>query len=136
MGRADLRDQYGFNILGGTIRDDYWDMIRRQQQAPEMREAIGILRPAIDSFHDLTFVPEAISVSYPADSEENKIYSQIKEVFGDELMKIILNSRPQSVEADYRALLTKVEGMGLGKLNAYQQAAAESFQQSVDKYRF
>jgi putative aldouronate transport system substrate-binding protein len=135
MGRAELRDQYGFNILGGMIRDDYWDMIRRQQQAPEMLEAINTLRPAIDNFKDLTFVPEAVEISYPADSEELKIYSQIKETFGDELLKIILNSPPERVEADYAALLAKVENMGIAKLNAFQQQAAESFQQNVQKYK-
>ena len=131
-----LLENYGVNVYGGLIRDDYWAMIERLQRMPEMTEGLDTLRPALNRFVNLTFVPEAVQNPYPSDSEELKIYSQIKETFGDELAKIILNSPNERVESDVKALLARIEKMGLSKLNAFQQKTAESFADIVKNYKY
>ena len=135
LGGTDIADEYYFNVLGGAIRDNYWQMIARQQRMPEMKDAIDILRPAVDDYKDLTFVPEAAAAGYPEGSEEIKIYAEIKEAFGDELMRIILGP-PDRVRGDLTALLSKVEGMGLGKFNLFQEKVAKNFSEVVEKYRY
>jgi ABC-type glycerol-3-phosphate transport system substrate-binding protein len=132
---TDIVDKYHFNPLGGSIRNDYWMMIARQQRMPEMKESLDIMKPVLDKWVDLTFAPEAIDIPYPAGSNELKIYSVIKEAFGDEVTRIIQGSAA-NVERDYADLLKKIEGMGLATLNAYQEAAAKAFSETVKKYKF
>ena len=131
---TDITLIYGFNLFGGGIRSDYWQMIRRQQDLESMARAMKVLRPVIDGYRDLTFVAEAASAPYPVGSEELKVYSNIKETFGDELTRIV-QGPPARVEADYKALLAKVEGMGLPMLNAFQEKIAKDFAETVKKYK-
>lgn len=135
LGGTDIGDEYYFNVLGGVIRNAYWAMVARQQRMPEMAEALDTLRPAIDEFHDLTFVPEAATAAYPEGSEELKIYSEIREVFGDEIVRIILGD-PGDVRSDVADLLARIEDMGIGRLNAYQEQVARDFEQTVERFRF
>jgi spermidine/putrescine-binding protein len=129
-----VMDKYCFNVLGGMIRNDIWKMVDRWQRMPEFVEGMTVLKPAIDRFHDLTLIPEAADVLYPADSEVLKIYSQIREVFGDELTKIIFGSQ-QNVEPAYKALLTRVESMGLQKLADFHVETVRNFSAAVSKYK-
>lgn len=132
---TDIMGKYYFNPCEGAFRNDYWAMVQRQQRLPSMLEAVKVLKPAADKYKNLLFVPEAIDVSYPEGSEELKIYSVIRETFGDELTRIV-QGPPERVESDYRVLLAKIEEMGLSKLNAFQQKAAEDFAETVKKYKY
>ena len=128
-------EKYDFNILGGAFRDAFWKLVDRQFTMPELLVSLKTLKPAIDNFHDLTFVPEAAVAQYPEGSEELKIYSVIRETFGDELTKIIQGPSDR-VERDFKNLLAQVEGMGLKKLNDFQEAFAESYSDLIKKYRY
>jgi len=131
---TDIAGEYGFNVLGGAVRDNYWQMMQRLQRFDDMRQGIAVLKPAIDKYKDLNTAAENVNLAYPADSEEVKIYSQIKEVFGDELMKILLGPSDK-VEASYAALLARVEKMGLQKLADFQNKAALNQAEVIKKYR-
>ena len=128
-------EKYDFNILGGAFRDAYWKLVDRQFTMPELLDSLKTLKPAIDNFQDLTFAPEAAVSQYPEGSEELKIYSLIKETFGDELTKII-QGPANRVESDFNALMAQIEGMGLKKLNDYQQAYAENYSELIKKYKY
>jgi len=132
---TDIMGKYYFNPCEGNFRNNYWAMIQRQQRLPSMLEAIKVLKPAADKYKNLLFMPEAVDVSYPAGSEELKIYSVIRETFGDELTRIV-QGPPDRVESDYKALLAEIEKMGLSKLNAFQQRAAEEFAEKVKIYKY
>jgi putative aldouronate transport system substrate-binding protein len=127
--------KYDFNVLGGAFRDAFWKLVDRQFTMPELLDSLKTLKPVADKFHDLTFVPEAADAPYPEGSEELKIYSVIRETFGDELTTII-QGPPEKVESDYKALLAKVEGMGLQKLNDFQEKYAQSYADLIKKYRY
>jgi hypothetical protein len=127
-------EKYSFNYLSGDLRDGYWAMIQRQQNMPEMLEALrGPLAPTIAKFKDITRVAAAQVASYPSDSEELKIYTNIREVFGDAVARIVVG-RPGDVESSYRDLLNQVEGMGLAKLNAFQGENIKNFASLVEMY--
>jgi len=134
MGDTDIAGEYYLNILHGSIRDSYWAMVDRQRRQPSMLEGIKVLKPCIEDFRDLTFVPEAVNAPYPQDSEELKIRALIAEAFGDGVVRIV-QGPPDKVESEYRKLMQQLESMGLSKLNAFQQEAAENFAKLVEKYK-
>jgi hypothetical protein len=126
--------QFAFNYLDGDLRDGYWALVQRQQSMPPMGAALtGPLASTIKKFKDITLVPAAQIAPYPANSEELKIYSNIKEVFGDAVAKIVVGP-PADVESSYKALLTQVQKMGLDKLDAYQGNYIKNFAALVAKY--
>ncbi len=100
-----------------------------------MKQGLDAMKPVLDNFVDLTFMPEATSAPYPAGSEELKIYSVIRETFGDEVTRIV-QGPAGSVERDFNDLLSRIEGMGLAKLNAFQEAKAVAFAETVKKYKY
>ena len=127
-------EKYSFNWLSGDLRDGYWAMIQRQQNMPEMLEALrGPLAPTVANFKDITRVAAAQVASYPSASEELKIYTNIKEVFGDSVARIVVGP-PANVESSYRDLLAQVEGMGLAKLNEFQGNNVKNFANLVAMY--
>jgi putative aldouronate transport system substrate-binding protein len=134
LSSAQVQAKYYFNYLQGDLRDGFWALIQRQQSMPPMLEALrGPLAPTIKKFKDITKVAAAQIASYPTGSEELKIYTNIVEVFGDSVARIVVGP-PADVESSYKALLTRVEGMGLAKLNAYQGQYIKNFADLVAKF--
>ncbi len=126
--------EYQFNALSSDLRDGYWVNVQRQQNMPEFAAALaGPLAPTIQAFRDTTQVAAAQIASYPPDSEELKIFSNIASVFGDEVARIVVGPADQ-IEGSYNALMQRIEGMGLAQLNDFQGQYIRDFSDLVARY--
>ena len=126
--------KYNFNLWHGAFRDDFWAMVKRQQEQKPMVEALNVIRPALDNFQDTSVSAEAAPVNYETDSEEVKIYSAIREVLGDGVTLIVLQS--DDVEGDYAALMERVEELGVQMLNDLHTQHMIDFDALITQYNY
>ena len=126
--------KYNFNLWHGAFRDDFWAMVKRQQEQQSMVEALNVIQPALENFQDTSVSAEAAPVNYETDSEELKIYSAIREVLGDGATRIVLQS--DDVAGDYAALLARIEELGVGVLNDLHTQHMIDFDALIEKYNY
>ena len=126
--------KYNFNLWHGAFRDDFWAMVKRQQEQQSMVEALNVIQPALENFQDTSVSAEAAPVNYETDSEELKIYSAIREVLGDGATRIVLQS--DDVAGDYAALLERIEELGVGVLNDLHTQHMIDFDALIEKYNY
>jgi len=124
--------KYGFNFWHGAFRDDFWMAVHKYNKEPAMFESLDIISEGLANFQDTTSSAENAPVTYPADSEELKIYSAIREVLGDEVTRIVLQS--DNVEADYQALMDRIDRLGVQTLNDYNSRYMKDFDTQIQKY--
>ncbi len=99
-----------------------------------MVEALNVIRPALENFQDTSVSAEAAPVNYETDSEEVKIYSAIREVLGDGVTLIVLQS--DDVEGDYAALMERVEELGVQMLNDLHTQHMIDFDALITQYNY
>ena len=132
--RIAASNKYNFNHWHGAFRDDFWAMVKRQQEQLPMVEALNVIRPALENFQDTSVSAEAAPVNYATDSEELKIYSAIREVLGDGVTRIVLQS--DDVEGDYAVLMERVEELGVQVLNDLHTQHMIDFDALIAQYNY
>jgi len=73
-------------------------------------------------------------LGFPADSEEVKIWSVIKEYVSEEVLKILVG-RPENVEPAYKAMLIRIREMGLDRINAFVTQQYRNLDSNIAKYK-
>lgn len=71
--------------------------------------------------------------SYPKDSEEMKIFANIKEYYSGEIVKIVIGN-PADVESGYHKLLQELNKLGLERLNEFVNNAYHERQKKIAEY--
>ena len=126
-------EQYAREVNGG-----YWIMNMRNPvgkpgprlDTPFQQEALAL---ANETYTDLAVKRAVASSPFPADSEELKIHALIKDTYDTEVMNII-SAKPADVESMYNTMISKMESMGLEKLNAYWTKVINEFSTKRAKY--
>jgi len=72
-------------------------------------------------------------LSFPADSEELKLWTVIKDYAGNELVRIAAG-KPEDVKPAYDAFLNKIKELGIDKVNAYVTNKFNSVEAEIAKY--
>ena len=125
----DVRDlKYGISTYW-IFREEYWGAYANKSTAEEYFAQWFTL--ADKAYADLTFISGAEVM--PPNSEEQKIWANVKDYYSTEIMKIVSGS-PGKVESDYKALLAKMKEMGLGKLNDHWTKFFEDKKIKINKY--
>jgi len=129
---TELNQEFGWNPYYGFLRDDYYPMILRQQNYPLMREALQILKPALENHINPLSSQFAVSATMLT-GDALKVYSNIKEYFGDEITEIVKGS-PANVEVQLEKVIAEVENLGLETMRqGFEKLVAEQ-KATIKKY--
>lgn len=111
------------------FRDDYWQKVWRFTTASPIAQKAFQLSNSY--YKDLSFYQGALS--FPANSAELKAWSNVKDYYETEILKVI-TGKPSEVDARWNALLGKMKDLGLSTLDSYWTNYFNSKKATIDKY--
>jgi putative aldouronate transport system substrate-binding protein len=115
------------------FRMDWFPRVKNIQEAersaPNMAEALQV---SGKYYEDFSLYNGAWN--WPADSEESKIFSLVKEEYTKGVVNIIAG-RPSNVETAYNEMIARMRKLGLDKLNNYMTSYVNGKQAMIDKYK-
>ncbi len=112
-----------------VLRNNYWNPMAKYDLASDIQKSA--MQIANKYYKDFSFYVGADV--YEANSEEAKIYAQIKQYYRNEIMKIITGN-PSDVQTEYDNMIAEMKKMGLDILNKHYTEYFNNKQQMIDKY--
>ena len=130
MADADKKTKYGIG-LWYFLRQELHNNILKKYAGTEKQTAN--IEFMSQFYKDYSFITNGKAENYAADSEEIKIFTNIKEYYEVQIRKIIM-AAPDQVEAMYNETMAKIYDLGQAKLDEYIDNYFKNKAESAKKF--
>ena len=112
---AEKKTTYGIGLWYFLRQELYNNILKKYSGSEEQTANIEFMSKY---YKDYSFITGAKVENYTSDSEEIKIFTNIKEYYEVQIRKIIM-AAPDQVEPMYQEMMAKIYDLGQAKLDAY-----------------
>ena len=109
------KTQYGVGLWYFLREGLVSNIVKKYSGSPEQAAAIEFMN---QYYKDYSFFSGSNPQNFPADSEEIKIFTNIKEYYETEILQLIMCS-PDELEGRFQAMMDKIYSLGQATLDTY-----------------
>ena len=109
------KTQYGVGLWYFLREGLIANIVKKYSGSEEQAAAIAFMN---QYYKDYSFFSGSKPENYPADSEEIKIFTNIKEYYETEILQLIM-CKPDELEGKFQAMMAKMYDLGQAELDTY-----------------